>query len=332
MRPTLLRGAITCCALAIFTLLLASCTAQYEAAESSDAAAFADGRYRIIAYVGGRADIFRIGANQLTHINYAFAQVNDDGEIYFRNPRSPSHIAQLQALKAHNPNLKILVSVGGWGADGFSDAALTDASRDVFSRSAIDMIEADALDGIDIDWEFPGQPGPGIKFRPEDKRNFTLMLASLREHVDSLSDARGLTGDSRHLLTIASNDDQEFFDHTEMDRLHPYLDFVNIMAYDMFTSGSPTTGHHTGLYRSSGPDAPERTSEASVERHLAAGIPAEKIVLGTAFYGRGWSGVNPKNNGLFQPYEEFAGAWGYAHMMQRFTDENGFVRCWDDAA
>jgi len=114
------------------------------------------------------------------------------------------------------------------------------------------MIEAYALDGIDIDWEFPGQPGPGIKFRPEDKRNFTLMLASLREHVDSLSDARGLTGDDRHLLTIASNDDQRFFDHTEMDRLHPYLDFVNIIAYDMFTSGSPTTGHTTGLSRSSG--------------------------------------------------------------------------------
>src|SRR5690606_26997411 len=189
MRPTLLRGAITCCALAIFTLLLASCTAQYEAAESSDAAAFADGGYRIIAYVGGRADIFRIGANQLTHINYAFAQVNDDGEIYFRNPRSPSHIAQLQALKAHNPNLKILVSVGGWGAAGFADAALTEGPRDGDGRRASDMIEAYALDGIDIDWGVPGQPGRGVKSRREDKRNATPTLASLREHVDSLSDA-----------------------------------------------------------------------------------------------------------------------------------------------
>src|SRR5690606_12015266 len=225
MRPTLWRGAIPCCALVIAALFLASCTAHSEPADSQSVRDIRPSDYRIIAYVGGRTDIFRIGAHQLTHINYAFAQVNDDGEIYFRNERSPSHIAQLQALKARNPNLKILVSVGGWGADGFSDAALTDASRDVFSRSAIDMIEAYALDGIDIDWEFPGQPGPGIKFRPEDKRNFTLMLASLREHVDSLSDARGLTGDDRHLLTIASNDDQRFFDHTEMDRLHPYLDF-----------------------------------------------------------------------------------------------------------
>lgn len=286
---------------------------------------------RLIGYVTGRTEMWRVDAEKLTHINYAFAQVNDEGRIYFRNERSPSHIAQLQALKARNPDLKLLVSVGGWGADGFSDAALTDSSREVFSRSAVEMIEDYALDGIDIDWEFPGQPGPGIKYRPEDKQNFTLMLQSLRMHVDSLSAVRGRRGSDHYLLTIASNDNQRFFDHTEMDRVHEFLDFVNIMTYDMFTSGSPTTGHHTGLYQG-GPDAPTRTSEDSVERHLDAGIPPEKIVLGVAFYGRGWKGVQADNNGLFQPYEEFAGAWGYETILERFTPEKGFVRYWDDAA
>lgn len=322
---TLIRGALL--SLAVGVVTLTGCQASRGATPTIQEPA-----YRILGYVGGDTDIGRIDASKLTHINYAFAQVNDDGEAYFRNPDAPADLAQLQALKAKNPDLKILVSVGGWGADGFSDAALTDSSRAIFARSAVEMVRRYGLDGFDVDWEFPGQPGPGIEFREEDEQNFTLMLKSLREHLDALSDQRGRTGHDRYLLTIASNDNQRFFDHTEMDRLHIYLDFINVMTYDMFTSGSATTGHHTGLYRSSGPDAPERTSESAIARHLDAGIPPEKIVLGVAFYGRGWEGVAPQNNGLFQPYEQFAGAWGYQTIMNRFTPEHGFERFWDDAA
>lgn len=288
--------------------------------------------YRTIAYFTGRTNIWASGADKLTHVNYAFAHVNDSGEVYLRNTGAPGHLAQIQALKAKNPDLKVLVSVGGWGADGFSDAALTDSSREKFSRSAVELVKQYGLDGFDVDWEFPGQPGPGIKFRPEDQQNFTLMLKSLREYLDALSDERGRTGDDRYLLTIASNDNQRFFDFTEMDKLHVYLDFVNVMTYDMFSSGSKTTGHHTGLYRSVGPDAPTRTSEDAMQRHLDAGIPPRKIVLGVAFYGRGWAGVQEENNGLFQPYERFAGAWGYDHITKNFNDATGFTRYWDDSA
>ena len=103
---------------------------------------------------------------KLTHINYAFALVNDDSEIYFRDEiRSRQHLAQLQALKARNPDLKLLVSVGGWGADGFSDAALTDESRVVFSRSAVAMIRQYGLDGIDHYAELQGlSPFEAIEF------------------------------------------------------------------------------------------------------------------------------------------------------------------------
>lgn len=288
--------------------------------------------YRILAYVGSRTEMWRIDVEKLTHINYAFAHVNDNGEIYFRRERAAEHMAQLQALKARNPHLKLLVSVGGWGADGFSDAALTEASRETFAASAVEMVKRYALDGIDIDWEFPGQPGPGIVYRPEDKQNFTLMLKALREHLDALSDERGLTGGDRYLLTIASNDDQEFFDFTEMDKLHGYLDFINVMSYDAFTSGSPTTGHHSGLYRSAHPDAPTRTTAEAIQRHLDAGIPADKVVLGTAFYGRGWTGVRPERNGLHQPYERFTLFYPYSLLQRDYINKRGFVRHWDDAA
>ncbi len=285
--------------------------------------------FRVIGYVMGRTDIHRMGADKLTHINYAFAHINDNGEVFLPYANASSRLAQLQALKAKNPRLKILVSVGGWGADGFSDAALTEESRTRFAESVVDLMQQYALDGIDLDWEYPGQPGPGIKYRPEDKENFTLWLAAIREKVDALSDAHSRTGENRYEVTIASADG-DYFTHTEMDKVHPYLDCINIMAYDLFGSLTGITGHHTGLYHS--PDAPPstRSTEESVRQHLAAGIPAQKLVVGVAFYGRGWAGVTPLHNGLFQPYERYAGNYSYAKLAEEFVGRDGFSRRWDD--
>src|SRR5687768_8799391 len=97
-------------------------------------------KFMIIGYVFGRANIYGISAERLTHINYAFALVSKDGEIVLNNPDAPARLSQLQALKAKNPALKIILSVGGWGADNFSDAALSDPSRDRFAKSAVGLI------------------------------------------------------------------------------------------------------------------------------------------------------------------------------------------------
>ena len=75
-------------------------------------------------------------------------------------------------------------------AEGFSDAASTDASRSAFARSAVELLREHALDGIDLDWEYPGQGIAGIKFRHEDKQNFTLLLKSVRQQLDRQKDAR----------------------------------------------------------------------------------------------------------------------------------------------
>ena len=87
----------------------------------------------------------------------------------------------LLALKQQNPKLKVIISVGGWEADGFSDAALTEASREKFAESALALLRQHHADGIDLDWEYPGQGVAGIKFRAEDKENFTRLLKALRE-------------------------------------------------------------------------------------------------------------------------------------------------------
>lgn len=288
-------------------------------------------KYKIIGYVGGRTNIYGISAEKLTHINYAFAQVSAAGELMFRNASAPAHLSQLQALKARNPALKIIVSVGGWGADNFSDAALTDEARDKFARSAVDFVKRYALDGIDLDWEYPGQPGPGIKYRAEDKENFTLMLKAIRQQLDALSDERKRVGVDRYTLSIASTNGR-YFEQTKMDKLHVYLDWINIMTYDFYTSGAKTTGHHTGLYQSASDVNASRNTAASVKQHLEAGIPSQKLVIGAAFYGRGWTGVKPENNGISQPFEKYAGEYSYSILVRDYFDKQGFKRQWDGVA
>jgi chitinase len=306
----------------VMVLILALCSVV------SNAASAPKRKHKLIGYVAGRTDMYRIGAEKLTHVNYAFALVSPEGELMFRNPNAPAHLSQLQALKARNPALRIIVSVGGWGADNFSDAALSDESRDKFAKSVVDLVKRYALDGIDLDWEYPGQPGPGIKYRAEDRENFTLLLKTIRQQLDALSVERKRSGPDHYTLTIASTNGR-YFEHTEMKKLHVYLDWINIMTYDFYTRGSKTTGHHTGLHASSGGD-PNRNTEASVKQHLAAGIPPEKLVIGAAFYGRGWAGA--KTNGVNQPFEKYAGEFSYSTLARDYLDRQGFKRLWDRVA
>jgi chitinase len=288
-------------------------------------------QFRIVGYVRGRADINAIGAKKLTHVNYAFAKVSPLGQIWFEDPDAPAHIAQLQALKAVNPDLKVIASVGGWGADFFSDAAESEASRCIFATSAIDMIKRYALDGIDLDWEYPGQAGPGIIHRPEDKQNFTLMLKMLREELDLLSDARHRKSFDRYTLSIASAGGR-YFQFTEMDKLHVYLDWINVMTYDLAGGYSATTGHHTALYRSAAAAPASASTESFIRQHLDAGIPPRKIVVGVAFYGRGWRGVHRDREGLYEPYDQYESDYPYSKIVRQFAGAEGYERRWDDAA
>ena len=266
--------------------------------------------------------------NKITHINYAFANIKD-GKVIEGKDTDTEIIKKLNNLKQVNKNLKILISVGGWSwSKNFSDAVLTEESREKFANSAIAFMQRHKIDGIDLDWEYPGLPGDGNVHRPEDKENFTAILKLLREKLDALT-----TNQNKYLLTIASGASQNYLNHTNMREAHIYLDFINIMTYDFHGGGERKTGHHANLNRSGYDDnAIVRNATSAVQEHVDAGIPIDKIVLGVPFYGRWWKGTDPMNNGLYQKTNGATGSYNYNAIIDSINSNKGYVEYWDEAA
>lgn len=287
-------------------------------------------RDQVIAYVFPQSHIIQpseIAARKLTRINYAFANIQD-GRIAVVNPADAPNLATLVALKKENPSLQVLISVGGWLWSGnFSDVALTPQSRSRFIDSVVDFLDRYHLDGLDIDWEFPGQIGAGNRFRPEDKRNYTLLLSELHQRFRREEHRLGRP----LLLSIAVGSGDDFLEHTQMRRVARVVDTVNLMAYDYYEPGDEgTTGNHAPLYADPA-DPQHAAANTSVLHFEQAGVPARKIVLGVPFYGHVWGNVPPANHGLFQPGSPVPGAFA------RYNDvgvmlRQGFTRYWDAAS
>lgn len=287
--------------------------------------------YVIIGYVTGNGwTKDQIEAQKLTHINYAFGVPDQQGNIAPLSKKDVENLAALTSLKATNKDLKVLLSIGGWGGcKYFSDAALTDVARRKFTRSAVDILKKHRLDGIDIDWEYPAQVGAGNIFRPEDKQNFTLFLKALRDGLDTQGKLDKRTGTNHYLLTAATGGDTAFVSHTELGKAQAYLDYVNIMTYDLYHGNDKVTGHHSPLTQSAKGDHSRNSSVDAVDGHIRAGVPASKIVLGLPFYGRGWADTRDQDNGLFQPATGKHSFISYDELADKFINKNGFTRYWD---
>ncbi|WP_116128296.1 glycoside hydrolase family 18 protein [Lewinella sp. IMCC34183] len=285
---------------------------------------------------------------QLTHIIFSFTNVID-GEMRFRNPeKSVPILERLVRERNKHPNLKVMVACGGWMAGGFSDMALTDSTRTRFAASALAFIERYGLDGMDMDWEYPGIGSAGIKYRKEDTHNFTLLMKALREHLDRL--------DRPQTLTFASAGWEQYYDFIELNEVMKYADYMNVMTYDQITYVSPYTGHHTNqgrieradlegtpfgdyqLDRKMDIDGTEftwhpRSVEYIVDYCIKRGVDPRQIVTGAAFYGRAWKGVPPENNGLYQPVGGSHIGWSaYRDIRSEYEGKNGYVRYWDSTA
>ena len=230
------------------------------------AAAVAESDRVVVAYVTSWSRVIP-DPFCMTHINYAFGHVNDtyDG-VRVDNPQ---RLKDMTALKKTNPDLKVMLSIGGWGSGRFSEMASGGDRRKAFAEDCLRVVEEFDLDGIDLDWEYPTSSAAGISSSPKDTDNFTKLMKELRRTL----------GQGR-LLTLASAASAQYIDFKAIE---PYVDFVNIMAYDMAVAPR----HHSALYESG--ISGGMTSDKAVKAHIAAGMPAGKLVLGMPFYGRGGS-------------------------------------------
>lgn len=297
-------------------------------------------KYVINGYVGGfrgtpvNTDL--IDANKLTHINYAFVNCIDSMAVLTNLNTDTINFRKLNELKKINPDLQILISIGGWTwSKNFSDAVLTPTSRIKFAKSSVDIVRQYKLDGVDIDWEYPGQRGDNNKFRPEDKENFTLMFKGLRKELDQLSSETG----KKYLLTAALGASKNFIAHTEMVEVAKIADYLFLMTYD-FGGQNGTVGHHTNLY-SYGTNGSGSSADQAIRDFIAAGVPAHKLGIGIAFYGKAVDAAGTENHGLGQqrvspvagtPAASAGQAGGYTRLKQSVINQNGYTRYWDKKA
>ena len=224
----------------------------------------------------------------LTHINYAFGEIEPGTyQLALQEPeRALENLAGLRRLRQEKPELKIVLSVGGWSASNcFSDMAATAENREIFAKSCMELLLKEDLDGIDIDWEFPVSGGPaGMVHRPEDKQNYTLLLRALRDQMDRQTALTGRT----YELSIAAGDSASFLEKIEPKALSEVTDYIFLMGYDYCGSWSTRTGFNAPLNR----------LRASVGDYIAAGVPADKLVLGMPLYGRRFEGTDAASGGL----------------------------------
>lgn len=276
--------------------------------------------HKLIGYVGTRdlANVTEADAKNLDIINIAFGHVID-GDVVWKNETAKEDLARIKAI---NPEIKFVLSVGGWGAGGFSEAAYTEEGRKRFSKTGIDIVLEYGLDGLDLDWEYPSYTVAGIGGCIEDKQNFTLLLKQIREDLNEVN--------KDYLLTIAAGGGAYYLKGVEMDKAAEYLDYVQLMTYDLRGGFQTLTGHHTNLYAPH-LDLFAASTEEAVRDFMAAGVPAEKLVIGIAFYSRMWKGVPNVDNGYLQ-MAETVGTYGpsYHELVADYINKNGFTRHWDD--
>ena len=215
------------------------------------------------------------------------------------DPRGAFH--QLLELKRKYPQLKVVISLGGWGgSSGFSNAADPANVRNFVHSCVATFLQgraAGVFDGVDIDWEYPVGGGLHHAGKPEDKKNFTAMLAEFRRQLDAIKP--GL------LLSAALPAGEEDFAHFELEKIGKYLDEVSIMAYDLHWNTERITNFHSALFHAaadpSDPSGQKRFGDYAVQAFLKAGIAPEKLILGVPFYGKGYAPVGDGNHGLYQP-------------------------------
>lgn len=264
MKKTLTRALAAAAILAVSLPQVGCGSKQSQSTQAQEEAADSAVSKIVVAYVTSGSDVMP-DPNAMTHINYAFGHVNQTFNGI--DVANPDRLKQIVALKEQNPDLKVILSIGGWGSGRFSEMAADSVNRNQFAADCKRVIDEFGLDGVDIDWEYPTSSSAGISSSPEDTDNYTLLMRDIRANI----------GNDKS-LTLATPGNAKYYD---FPAILPYVDFINIMSYDI---GS-VPFHQSPLYPSK---HSKLSADEALKAHLAAGIPKEKLTLGLPFYGRGF--------------------------------------------
>ena len=356
-------------------------------------------KYRNVMYYGdwsiwgGQGSFYPkdIPADQLTHLNFAFVDFDAQGVLKFTDKDAATGhplgnagvtygdvnggiLNAFQVLKSENPNLKIGVSLGGWSKSGdFSVIAANPSIRANFVKNVMAFIKYTNMDFVDIDWEYPASlrdpdkvdntnDEGTTKATPADKENFITLLQDLKNALNKQGAELGKT----YELSVAIPAGKAKVDEgIDVAKLFNVVDFANIMTYDMAGAWSTVSGHQTALYTN--PNSPFKgeclSVDESVNYYIANGAKPEKIVIGAAYYTRGWekvsnNGPDAANPGLFgtaavvnkdadltptpgalneAPIKNgeggrAGGVWSYNALSQLKSKYTGLKEYWDDSA
>ncbi|MGY3571424.1 glycoside hydrolase family 18 protein [Vibrio paucivorans] len=240
------------------------------------------------------------------------------------------HFAQLSQLKQDNPSIKILPSFGGWTmSEPFHAMAQDPKAMEHFSKTAVELIaQYPFFDGIDLDWEYPGGGGlttspwnPDTKLSDEQKAKerdaFTFLVKTMRGDLDALEKQTQREYELSTAVGVAAKSAQ-----IDWKSASQYLTNMFAMTYDYLGGWGTQTGHMTNLH------ATDNSwwgmgSDVFINQMIEQGIPPEKLVIGAAFYGRGWQGTkdfdgsNVKSDLVSEQGAQFG------------TGENGYFMFWD---
>jgi chitinase len=308
----------------------------------------------------------KIPWDKITHVNYAFYTVINSFKLDQTDPWADTqatysgtkgHLANFEYYLGKHPKVKFLISVGGWTkGNNFHAMAATEKGRQTFVKSCVNYLKHNQwISGYDLDWEYPGidrKPDPrdkndlGCPGGPEDKQNYTLLLKTLREALDK-------NGMKDKLLSIAIPCGYDKIDLFDMKEIIKYLNYINVMTYDIHGALDKFTNHHSALYAN--PDDPTDTTPIDIKttynidyaiKYLTGenGVPAGMLNLGIPYYGHGWKAVQADSgtNGLFalhdgSPYglwdePPLAGGNTPYFKLKEYETTPGWVKYRDDIA
>ena len=276
-------------------------------------------------------------ASRLTEINYAFSSVSADGLCTsgdswadYQRPFSADEAVdgvadtstqalagnfnQLRELKAKYPKLRIVMSIGGWSwSNQFSQLASTAAGRQAFVDSCVDQYldgnipglapgaAKGIFDGLDIDWEYPNEPGNNNPYGPQDTADFTALLQNFRTAVNQAGKAAG----EQYVLTADVSPNQyAAAQQLQLGQAAKSLDWYNLMTVDFHGAWENQSDFSSNLLPD--PRDPQASNDKfsivqSVQYYEQHGVPADKIAIEIPYYAHAWTGVPATDNGLYQP-------------------------------